>query len=414
MKRLICSLICLFVLACGSPVLALDDATQSIDYSSFAGTELRVYNWGEYIADGSEGSYDLNAAFEELTGIHVVYETFDSNESMYTILKAGGTAYDVIIPSDYMIGKLIAEDMLEKLDFSNIPNYSNIPDEYRNLDYDPGNEYSVPYTFGRVGVIYNTTMVDEKDAAEQSWDLIYNPKYKGKILQFNNPRDAFATAQFALGQSVNTTDKADWDEALAKLQEQKPLLQGFVMDEIFNKMESGEAAIATYYLGDFFTMYTENHDLAFYHPKEGTNFFVDAMCVPKGAQHKQAAELYINFMLDSEVALENAEYICYGCPNSAVIENEDYLEFLQEELHPDAFELLYGQIAASVKTEIFENLDPDTNTYMNRCWEELKSGDNGNMMIYWIGIGLIVLLVILVIVLLVRRHRRRIIDDDEE
>ncbi len=413
-----CAVIALLII-CGG-VFAVSRKDKDIDYTAHSGTTLYVYNWGEYISDGSEDTFDTNKEFEALTGIKVVYETFDSNESMYTKLKAGGTAYDVIIPSDYMVGKLIEEDMLEHIDFDNIPNYQYIPEQYRNLEFDPANEYSIPYTFGRVGIIYNTTMVDEEDTADESWSLLFNPKYKGKILQFNNPRDAFATAQFYQGTKINSTDTSTWNSALSLLSEQKGILQGYVMDEIFNKMEAGEAAIAPYYLGDFFTMYAENEDLAFYHPKEGTNFFVDSMCIPKGSRNKTAAELYINYMLDPEVALANAEYICYGCPHSAVIENEEYTEYMSE-LHPDAIDMLYGE-AGDVPTEIFVNLDKNTNTYLNNCWEKLKTGgaepdsqsggenkSDENTVIYIICCVIIAVMLILFILWAVRKYKRRII-----
>lgn len=371
-------------------------------------TTLYVYNWGEYISDGSEGSFDVNKAFEELTGIKVVYETFDSNESMYTKLKAGGASYDVIIPSDYMIDKLIDEDMLAPIDFSQVPNYKYIGEEYLNLPYDPENKYSVPYTFGRVGIVYDTTEVDEADVVEESWDLIFNEKYKGEILQFNNPRDAFATAQFALGQDINSTNTEDWDEALELLEKQKPILQGYVMDEIFNKMQTGEAAIAPYYLGDYFTMYAVNENLSFYHPKEGTNFFVDAMCIPKASKNQQAAAMYINFLLDPEVALANAEYICYGCPHSAVYKNSEYVSFLQEEIHPDAYSLLYE---TEVKEQVFVNMDLETTGYMNSCWEQLKTQDGGsNTVVYVICLVILAAILSLFAYQGVIKYKRRIID----
>ena len=422
-KKVLCALLAGLIVFGGAFAVfnSKKSTDENIDYTAYAGTTLYVYNWGEYISDGSEDTFDTNSEFEALTGIKVVYETFDSNESMYTKLKAGGTAYDVIIPSDYMIGKLIEEDMLEPIDFNNVPNYQYIPEQYRNLEFDPANEYSVPYTFGRVGIIYNKTMVDEEDAAEESWSLLFNPKYSGKILQFNNPRDAFATAQFYQGNKVNSTDTSVWDSGLSLLREQKGILQGYVMDEIFNKMESGETAIAPYYLGDFFTMYAENEDLAFYHPKEGTNFFVDSMCIPKGSNNKSAAELYINYMLDPDVALANAEYICYGCPHSAVIENEEYAEYMSE-LHPDAIDMLYGE-AGDVPTEIFLNLDKQTNAYLNSCWEKLKTesasqsvqsdgevkGD-ANKVIYIICCVIVALIFIFFIYLAIRKYKRRIID----
>lgn len=371
-------------------------------------TTLYVYNWGEYISDGSEGSYDVNKAFEELTGIKVVYETFDSNESMYTKLKAGGASYDVIIPSDYMIDKLIDEDMLAPIDFSLVPNYKYIGEDYKNLPYDPENRYSVPYTFGRVGIVYDTTEVDEADVKEQSWDLLFNEKYEGEILQFNNPRDAFATAQFALGQDVNSSDTSDWDEALELLEKQKPILQGYVMDEIFNKMQTGEASIAPYYVGDYFTMYSVNEDLSFYHPKEGTNFFVDAICIPKASKNQQAAAMYINFLLDPEVALANAEYICYGCPHSAVYKNSEYVSFLNEEIHPDAYTLLYE---TEVEEQVFINMDLESTGYMNSCWEQLKTQDGGsNTVIYVICLVILAAILALFAYQGIIKYKRRIID----
>lgn len=423
--RAACGVLALAIAAgCGIAIYGGKKKTgsdSSVDYTAYAGTTLYVYNWGEYISDGSEDSYDTNAEFEAMTGIKVEYETFDSNESMYTKLRAGGTAYDIIIPSDYMIAKLIEEDMLETVNFDNIPNYQYIPDTYRNLEYDPANEYSVPYTFGCVGVIYNETMVDPEDVENQSWDLIYNEKYKGKILQFNNPRDAFATAQFYLGTSVNSKDTSTYDSALSLLQKQKAVVQGYVMDEIFNKMETGEAAIAPYYIGDFFTMYGENEDLGFYYPKEGTNFFVDAMCIPKGSKNKEAAELYINYMLDPDVALANAEYICYGSPHSAVMESEEYQEVMTD-IHPDAIEMLYTE-TNDVPTEIFTNLDKDTNSYLNSCWEKLKTGNavntekedgstagDANTPVYIICAVIMGMLLLLLIVWSIKKYKRRIID----
>ncbi len=398
MKRIFCLVIAILLVSVS--FVSCSDSEET--------TTLYVYNWGEYISDGSEGSFDVNRAFEELTGIKVVYETFDSNESMYTKLKAGGAPFDVIIPSDYMIDKLISEDMLAPIDFSKIPNYKYIGEDYKNLSFDPDNKYSVPYTFGRVGIVYDSTEVAPEDVAEESWSLLFNEKYKGEILQFNNPRDAFATAQFYLGLDLNSTDTDDWDAALSLLQEQKSILQGYVMDEIFNKMQTGEAAIAPYYVGDFFTMYSVNEDLAFYHPKEGTNFFVDAMCIPKSSKNQDAAALYINFLLDPEVALANAEYICYGCPHSAVYEDPEYVAFLEEELHPDAYELLYK---TDVYTQVFENMDLDSTGYMNSCWEDLKTQDGGgNTVIYIICAVILAAILSLFVYQAVIKYKRRIID----
>ena len=338
---------------------------------------LNVYNWGEYISDGSEGSLDTIKAFEkwyqETYGekVKVNYTTYASNEDMYAKLSSGAVSYDVIIPSDYMIARLASENMLLPLDFSNIPNYEYIGEEFRGLYYDPDNAYSVPYTYGVVGIIYNAAVVDEADA--EGWDLMWNSKYSGQIVQFNNSRDAFATAMYKLGIDVNTTDRAEWDRALAELKTQAPLVKSYVMDEIYNMMESGEAAVGAYYAGDYFTMLdaqADGVDLQFYYP-ERTNYFFDAMCIPSCCQHKELAEIFINFMLSEEPAIANAEYIYYASPNSLVFENEDYQEELGEEamavLYPgvDDFRAMYNELA-------YRNLDADTLGYINTLWESLK------------------------------------------
>ena len=286
---------------------------------------LNVYNWGEYISDGSEGSVDVNTEFEkyyyETHGkkLKVNYTTYASNEDMYNKLKSGGVSYDLIIPSDYMIEKMIKEDMLLKLDYDNIPNYKYIDDQYKNVFYDKNNEYTVPYTCGYVGVIYNSALIDETPT---DWDCLWNEDYKGQILQFNNPRDAFGTAMYSLGIDVNTTDKDEYRRAMELLKEQKPLVQSYVMDEIFNKMKNGSAALAPYYAGDYLTMYADNENLDFFYPESGTNVFIDAMCIPSCAKNKEIAEEYINFCLNEEISVANAEYICYASPNVLVKDNE--------------------------------------------------------------------------------------------
>ncbi len=335
---------------------------------------LNVYNWGEYISDGSEESFDVNAAFEEYyyetfgQKVEVNYTTFASNEDMYAKIRSGATSYDVIIPSDYMIQRMINEDMLEMLDFSNIPNAVHIADEFLNPYYDPDNLYSVPYTYGIVGIIYNTKMVDEADIG--SWNLMWNEKYQGKILQFNNARDAFGTAMYYQNIDVNTTDRSEWEIALEYLIAQKPLVQGYVMDEVFNKMKGESAAIAPYYAGDYLTMYDSNDALSFFYPEEGTNVFVDAMCIPKGSRNKDVAEAYINFMLTEEVAVANAEYIGYACPNNLVRENEEYIEYMVD-WHEDAMEILYPDLS-TLETTPYRALDANTQEIQNELWESLK------------------------------------------
>ncbi len=344
------------------------ETTTQFDYRKYEGVELSVYNWGYYISDGSDGSTDVNEEFEKLTGIKIVYDNYDSNESLYAKLAGGGaTDYDVVFPSDYMVGRLIEEGWLAELNFDNIPNYKYIDEKYKNTEYDPENKYSIPYNVGMVGVIYNTEQVE---GTPDSWSLLWDEKYKGKILNFNNSRDAFAISQFYLGLDINSEREEDWNKAYEKLAEQKELLQSYVMDEVFNKMESGEAAIAPYYAGDFFTMYGNNDKLAFYYPKEGTNRFIDAVCVLESSKNKEAAELYINFLMDPEIARANAEYMYYASPNTAVVENEDYIKFLEEELHPDAYEILY-ESSAKIPTDAFVNLSDDTKALMSEKWTRL-------------------------------------------
>ena len=354
MKRIIPLLLCLVLLFSALPVQA------------FAAPEkvtINVYNWGQYISDGTDGYIDVNKAFTEATGIEVNYMTFDSNETMYTKLKTGGSTYDVIIPSDYMVARLIAEDMLEELDYSNIPNYALVDEAYKNTSFDPENKYSVPYTWGTVGVIYNTKYVDEADVG--SWDLLWNEKYSGKILMFDNPRDAFAIAQLLLGIDINTEDPDELRSAAYKLIEQKPLVQGYVMDQIFSKMEREEAWIAPYYAGDYLLMAEENPDLAFYFPEEGFNLFIDAMCIPKGCQNKEAAEAYINFLCDPEISGENLDYLGYSTPIS---EAKQYMD-------PDvaASEIAYPTEETLSNGRAFINLSAETSQLTDSLWLQVKT-----------------------------------------
>lgn len=395
LKRILSfSLICINLLFAFSMAVSPVSAAEQVT--------LNIYNWGEYISDGSDDTVDVNKAFEEkYPHIKINYINYASNEDLYGKLKAGGSSYDVIFPSDYMISRMIEENMLEKIDVSKLENYKYIDDRYKNLAYDPNNEYSVPYSVGMVGVIYDSTKVVSEDTG--SWNLLWNEKYKGQILNFNNSRDAFATAQFLLGKSVNSTDKADWLEALEKLKEQKPLLQGYVMDEVFLKMQGGNAAVATYYAGDFLTMYSENDDLAFYYPKEGTNFFVDAMCIPKGSKNIEEAMLYIDFLLSEEIAVANAEYICYASPNTLVPQNEEYIEYIQE-MHPDALEILYPQ-ATAFRTESYLNLSEEMRRYESQLWEELMSYGSQDAGIYILSVVLAVGILTLWITTSIRKRR---------
>ncbi len=362
---------------------------------------LYVYNWGEYISDGSEGTDDTNALFEEWyyetfgERVKVNYSTYSSNESMYAKLSAGSVNYDVVVPSDYMIERMIAEDMLAPLNCENIPSIGNLDERFFGDNalydyYDPDNLYAVPYMYGMIGIIYNTTMVPEDDPALGSWQLMWDERHAGNILQFNNSRDAFGTAQYFLGLDVNSSDESEWRRALEKLKVQKDVVQGYVMDEIFNKMENGSAAIAAYYAGDFLTMYESNPDLEFFYPKEGTNLYVDAMCIPKSSQNKVIAERYIEFMLQRDPAVANAEYTYYASPNRVVQEDAAYMEYM-DSIKEGGYDLMYG--IDSVPTSSYKNLDGETLILINTLWEELKSDIDVGLPIYIIcGVILIVLI----------------------
>ncbi len=377
---------------------------------------LYVYNWGEYISDGSEGCLDSNKLFEEWyydtygVKVKVNYSTFSSNESLYAKLSSGSVNYDVIVPSDYMIERLIAEDLLAPLNYENIPHAAeNLLPEFfgegsEHSDHDPGNVYSVPYMYGMIGIIYNTSIVPEDEPNIGSWQLMWDEKYEGNILQFNNSRDAFGTAQYFLGLDVNSDSEADWRLALDKLREQKPILQGYVMDEIYNKMENGSAAIAAYYAGDYLAMYENNDELEFFYPEEGTNLYVDAMCIPKTAKNKEIAERYIDFMLTEEPAVANAEYTYYASPNRVVVENEEYIEYMAE-IKEDAYEKMYA--TDSVKTSTYKNLSGEKLILINKLWEELKSDVTVSTAIYVICSFILAVLIVWALTGYVKKSYRR-------
>lgn len=316
---------------------------------------VNVYNWGEYIDP------NLITQFEDETGIKVNYKTFESNEQMYSVLRQGGVSYDVIIPSDYMISRLISEDMLAAVDFDNVPNYSLIEDSLKNMSYDPDNMYSVPYMWGTVGIIYDPTVVGEVT----SWGALFDEKNEGNILMFDNSRDAMGIALKYLGYSLNTTDENELNEAYELLKTQKPILQGYVMDQIFDKLESGEAAIGPYYAGDYLTMYENNPNLKFCIPEEGSNVFVDAMCILKDAENKENAEAFINFMTATQTSAANSEYIGYTSPNKEVRDVLDLDEMTASVMYPDDETLS--------KCEAFINLPQETLDYYDSMWIKLKS-----------------------------------------
>ena len=358
MKKVICVVL--------SVLLAVSCLAGLSGCGSSKKTTLYVYNWGQYISEGDDGSLDVIAAFEKAyPNIRVQYSTYDSNEIMYSKLANGGITVDVIIPSDYMIGRMVQEGMLEELNFSNIPNYQYIDDSFKNTSYDPENKYSVPYTWGTVGIIYNTKYVDEADVT--GWELLWNEKYAGKILMFDNSRDAFGIAEYLLGYDVNTTDEAELQACSAKLAEQKPVVQQYVMDQIFDAMENEEAWIAPYYAGDYLTMVEENPDLAFYRPTaQGYNMFIDAMCIPTCCQEKEAAEAFINFLCSPEISSANMEFLGYSVPSTAAKELMDPEVAGSEVAYPDADTLTTGTS--------FNFLPEETSRYMESLFMEVRNG----------------------------------------
>lgn len=271
---------------------------------------IKVFNNGDYI------NPDLINLFEEQTGIKVIYDTYDSNEIMYQKVKSSPGTYDLIFPSDYMVEKMLKENMLEKINYDNIPNYINIGEKFKGLPYDPTNEYSVPYMWGTIGIIYNADKI--KDPID-SWDALWNPKYKGEIFMFDSIRDTIAIALKKLGYSLNSTNKEEIYAAADELIKQKPLVQSYVMDEVKDKMVNEEGYFATVYSGDAIYIQDEAPDLNLKYviPKEGSNKWFDTMVIPKDAPNKDGAEKFINFLSDPEMAKENVEYIGYATPNIA-------------------------------------------------------------------------------------------------
>lgn len=365
MKRYLSLIICIILFlvtmlsGCGYEYVELE---LRAEYSrEFEGTSITVYNWGEYISDGSDDSIDVNREFERLTGIKVNYLTFESNETMYSQVKNGGVNYDIIIPSDYMIERMLKEDMLREIDTSRLSNYDLIDEKYKGVFFDPENKYSVPYNVGMVGIIYNSAQIGEP---EHSWNILWDSKYKDMTLNFNNPRDAFMTAQMLLGKDLNSNKKSDWEAAAELLKKGKPNLQAYVMDEVYGKMETGEASIAPYYAGDYLTMYETNPDLKFFYPKEGTNIFIDSACILKTAKNYDAALMYINFLLEPQIATANADYIGYASPNTAVVENEDYYYYGNE--------ILYPADADMPKVQYYHDIPDEVRGYYETLWIDVK------------------------------------------
>lgn len=329
-----------------------------------ANITLSLYNWGEYVSDGSDDLMDINEAFTELTGIDIIETNFATNEEMYAKIKSGGTRYDLIIPSDYMVARLIKEDMLYPLNYDNIPNARYLDPQFDNNMYDPGNVYSVPYAWNTVGILYNTTLVTEEI---DSWEILWDEKYAGQILMFDNSRDAFGLTLKMLGYSLNTEDPAELRAAADKLKEQKPLVQSYLMDQTHNKMIGNEAALAPYYSGEATLMQADNPNISVAFPKEGTNLFMDSVCIPENAPQKEAAEMYINFLNEPDVACDNIVYIGYSTPNLGAF------QLLDDEIKNNP--IIYPSQDVLENTEQFTYLSEETNLLLDQLWTQVLANN---------------------------------------
>ncbi|HAQ63851.1 MAG TPA: spermidine/putrescine ABC transporter substrate-binding protein [Ruminococcaceae bacterium] len=394
--------VCLPVFAEEEEVFS-DEVIEYYKNLGLQGTKLNVYNWGEYIDDEE---LDVISQFERLTGCEVNYTTFESNENMYSKLSGGGVSYDIIIPSDYMIEKLVKEDMLETLDYGNIPNYEKYFDKEDYgyfVEYEVGGstieDYAVIYNIGTTILLYNKNYIKEEP---DSWSILWDEQYKGKVLMFNNPRDSFAIAQAMLGQDFNTESTDDWDAAANLLLEQRQKVKPtYVMDEIFNLMESGDYYLGVYYAGDYELMKSDLEEkgedfLGFAFPKEGVNTFYDAMCIPNTTQNKRGAEAFINFMLEPEVALANAEYIYYASANTAVIENEDYSLSESEAVYPDE-ELI-------ANAQQFHDISNDNLQYMSTLWMKVK-GSSDSSGIYIAFFACIIAIAVVIVITVIKKKK---------
>lgn len=335
--------------------------------------ELKIFCWGEYLSDGTANSLNVIEAFEKETGVKVsVVSTFDSNEQMYAKLKYGSVEYDLIFPSEYMISRLIDENMIQKINIKSLKNYSGVMQSCKGsvLGYDPTDEYSVPYTWGTVGLVYNVPLIEELTGQKASevvkgWSALWDTRLEKEIFMFINSRDSFAIAEKLLNFSLNTTNLDEISQAAALLKSQKPLVQAYIMDQIFDKMANNEGAITPAYAGDILTMMKENENLAYCFPEEGSNMFVDGMCIPKNAQNVENAHKFIDFLCREDIATENANFISYSTAISGAWEN------LCEEIKYS--EIAYPPENIKQKCEIHKYLPKRINTHIEELWTQIKN-----------------------------------------
>lgn len=397
-------------LICGCSHIETDDSDaiepQTVTVSDMAYYEqlkgreisINVYNWGEYIPDGSEeGVLNLNAEFTKLTGIKVNYSTYATNEELYAKLKGGGSYYDVVIPSDYMISRMIKEDMLEPLDKSQIPNSKYIMEQFCNPEYDPNSDYSVPYTWGTIGILYDNTSLNEEDI---SWETLWDKELADNILMFDNPRDAFAIAEIILGYDLNTENSEELQKSADLLKEQKAYIQAYVMDEIFDKMGAGEAIAAPYYAGDALTLMKEYDHISFVVPEQGTNLFIDAACIPKGCRQKQAAQMYINFLCEPDAAYAISDFIGYSTPNTAAY------EMLDDEIKENGISYPDSDFIRD-KTTIYRNLSDEANLEMQSLWTDMKSSEEETPNRFIVPAFMIVCVIASLVILIKRYFRKK-------
>lgn len=330
--------------------------------------ELYVYNWGEYIDE------EVITRFEEETGIRVVYDLFETNEEMYPIIEAGAVTYDVVCPSDYMIQKMIENDLLAEINFENVPNVDQIDPAYMEMaqSFDPDNKYSVPYCWGTVGILYNTKRLEELGVAPPAkWADLWDEKLSGEILMQDSVRDAFMVALKDLGYSMNTTSREELQEAKELLIQQKPLVQAYVIDQVRDKMIGGEAAVGVIYSGEMLYIQEEvealklDYDLEYVIPKEGTNLWLDSWVIPKNAKNKENAEKWIDFLCRPEIAKANFEYITYPTPNKGAF------DLLDEELQNN--QSVFPDTESLVNCEVFRYLGDEVDGIYNDLWKEVKS-----------------------------------------
>ena len=351
------------LLSGGEEVIEEEAEEESIPWATMpenpvpmTGETISVYNWGDYI---DSETIDI---FEAETGIRVIYETFETNEDMYAKIAMGGSSYDVIIPSDYMVERMIQENLLQKINWANIPNVKNIDERFIYESYDPGFEYSVPYTWGTMGILYNTEAVLE---APTSWETLMDETYKMDMFMLNSPRDTLGIALVMCGYDINSTDPEELAVAKAKLIEQKPLVLAYVVDEVKDKMVGGEAAVALVWSGDATFCMSESDELSYVVPKEGSNIFYDSMCIPHNARNVSGAEKFIDFLCRADIAAMNYDYVGYAIPNKAAIELMGAEDYNASPVNNPPQETLD-------KCQVFKYLGDETRLY-DTIWTEIIS-----------------------------------------